>query len=106
MIVTLMRKPLTGSLTATIIVGGGCGLHVDACRIATTDDFSKMKGFQSMKLNKRRVGESLEEYMFRVREGPEQQEAIAKLRTLGRFPPNIMLKGIDMDGAKFFRMLQ
>ena len=93
MLITLARKPLTGSV-ANYTLQHGCGaLNIDQCRIATSDDFSGVQGFASMKLNAQRKGESDEEWKARVKGGPEQQAALAKLKTLGRWPANVLHDG-------------
>jgi hypothetical protein len=93
MLITLARKPPLkgGTVSQTCLLYGAGALNIDASRIATTDDFSNVQGFASMKLNARRQGESEEEWKVRVRSGPEQQAALAKLQTLGRWPSNVIL---------------
>jgi len=91
MLITLARKPLTGSVAQNVLAHGCGALNIDATRIATTDDFSGVQGFASMKLNAQRKGESDEEWKARVKGGPEQQAALAKLKELGRWPANVLL---------------
>ena len=91
MLITLARKPLTGSVANNVLTHGCGALNIDASRIATSDDFSGVQGFASMKLNAQRKGESDEEWKARVKGGPEQQAALAKLKSLGRWPANVLI---------------
>lgn len=91
MLITLARKPLVGSVVQNVLTHGCGALNIDATRIATSDDFSGVQGFASMKLNAQRKGESDEEWKARVKGGPEQQAALAKLKTLGRWPANVLI---------------
>lgn len=91
MLITLARKPLVGSVVQNVLTHGCGALNIDHCRIATSDDFSGLQGFASMKLNAQRKGESDEEWKARVKGGPEQQASLAKLKELGRWPANVLV---------------
>lgn len=101
MLITLARKPLTGSVANNTLQHGCGALNIDQCRIATSDDFSGVQGFASMKLNAQRKGESDEEWKARVKGGPEQQAALAKLKSLGRWPANVLHDGSEAVLAGF-----
>lgn len=100
MLITLARKPLAGSVANNVLAHGCGALNIDQCRIATSDDFSGVQGFASMKLNAQRRGESDEDWKARVKGGPEQQAALAKLKSLGRWPANVLHDGSEsvMEG--------
>lgn len=101
MLITLARKPLAGSVANNVLAHGCGALNIDQCRIATSDDFSGVQGFASMKLNAQRRGESDEDWKARVKGGPEQQAALAKLKALGRWPANVLLTNSEAVLAGF-----
>lgn len=98
MLITLARKPLAGSVANNVLAHGCGALNIDQCRIATSDDFSGVQGFASMKLNAQRRGESDEDWKARVKGGPEQQAALAKLKSLGRWPANVLVTPTAAEG--------
>ena len=104
MLITLARKPLSGTVASNCLTHGCGALNIDASRIATTDDFSGVQGFASMKLNAQRKGESDEEWKARVKGGPEQQEALRKLQSLGRWPANVLLNTNGLgETSRYFK---
>lgn len=90
-VITLARKPVEGTVAGNALKWGCGGMNIDGTRIEHTEDFSGMKGRSSLKLNVIRAGEDEEAWKIRVRSGPEQQAALAKLQNFGRFPANIVL---------------
>lgn len=101
MLITLARKPMEGTVANNVLIHGCGALNIDASRIATADDFSGLQGFASMKLNAQRKGESDEDWKARVKSGPEQQASLAKLRSLGRWPANVLLTSSEAVLAGF-----
>ena len=85
--IVVARKPLDGTVAGNVMEWGTGALNIDGCRVGTDgEDFSNVKGRPLMKINNRRTdGQSLS--------GPEQQEALRKLKVLGRWPANIVLDG-------------
>jgi site-specific DNA-methyltransferase (adenine-specific) len=84
--IVMARKPLAEKNVAENVMKWGTGgINIDDSRVETTgEDFSKVKGRAIKKLtNNRTDEESLN--------GPKQQEALRKLKELGRFPANIIL---------------
>lgn len=90
-VITVARKPLDGTVARNVLTWGAGGINIDATRIRHTEDFSGVQGFASMKLNAQRAGESHEDWVARVKGGPEQQASLAKLQKLGRWPSNLIL---------------
>lgn len=100
MLITLARKPLTGSVVQCCLQHGCGAINVDASRIASSDDFTGLEGFASMKLGTQRKGESVEDWKARGKNNPGQQAALAKLKTLGRWPANVLTtagSAVQMD---------
>lgn len=116
--IVLARKPIAGTLAANTLEWGVGGLNIDGTRIPTKDgeNFDNVKGIPITKLSTRREGESEQEWRARVSESPEQQEALEKLKSLGRWPANVMLdeftaplvdeqSGITKSGGKINRFV-
>ena len=90
--VVVARKPLEGTVVENVLRYGTGGLNIDASRVGTSgENFDDLKGRPITKLATRREGETDEEYNARVLENPSQQEALAKLKELGRWPANTMI---------------
>jgi site-specific DNA-methyltransferase (adenine-specific) len=70
-------------------------MNIDGSRVGTTDNFDGLKGRPITKLATQREGETDEEYKDRVLESPGQQEALAKLKDLGRWPANVIHDGSE-----------
>jgi len=84
--IVMARKPLAEKNVAENVMKWGTGgINIDDSRVETSgEDFSNVKGRAIKKLtNNRSDEESLN--------GPKQQEALRKLKELGRFPANIIL---------------
>jgi len=84
--IVMARKPLAEKNVAENVMKWGTGgINIDDSRVETSgEDFSNVKGRAIKKLtNNRTDEESLN--------GPKQQEALRKLKELGRFPANIIL---------------
>lgn len=90
-VITVIRKPVEGTVAANALKWGCGGMNIDGTRIEHTEDFSGMKGRSSLKLNVIRAGEDEASWKVRVQSGPEQQAALAKLQNFGRFPANMIL---------------
>jgi DNA modification methylase len=84
----LARKPLSAkTVAANVLQHGTGGLNIDATRInANGEDFSNVKGRPLMKINNRRTDEE-------SLNGAAQQEALRKLKELGRWPANLLHDG-------------
>ena len=93
--IVVARKPLIGTVATKILTYGTGALNIDGSRVGTTDNFDGLKGRPITKLATRREGETNEEYKDRVLESPGQQEALAKLKDLGRWPANVIHDGSE-----------
>lgn len=83
--IVLAQKPRDGTFANNVLKHGVGGINIDGCRIgAEEEDFSKVKGRAIKKLTN---GRSDEDSLS----GAEQQAALKKLKTLGRFPANLIL---------------
>jgi site-specific DNA-methyltransferase (adenine-specific) len=91
----LARKPLNGTVANNVLTHGVGALNIDESRITSTDNFDGLKGRPIQKLATRRHGETEEEYDLRIHESPSQQQALEKLKTLGRWPANFIHDGSD-----------
>jgi site-specific DNA-methyltransferase (adenine-specific) len=98
----LARKPLIGTVANNVLTHGTGGLNIDGCRVTAEDEnFDNLKGRPITKLAIQRVGETDADHRARVLESPAQQEALAKLKELGRFPANFIHDGSDEVLALF-----
>ena len=87
--ITVARKPLIGTVAENVLEHGTGAINVDGCRVsAQGEDFSAVKGRPLRKINNCRTDED-------SLNGPEQQEALRKLQTLGRWPANLIHDGSD-----------
>lgn len=93
--IVVARKPLIGTVANNVLTYGTGALNIDGSRVGTTDNFDGLKGRPITKLATRREGETNEEYKDRVLESPGQQEALAKLKDLGRWPANVIHDGSE-----------
>ena len=93
--IVVARKPLIGTVATNVLTYGTGALNIDGSRVGTTDNFDGLKGRPITKLATRREGETNEEYKDRVLESPGQQEALAKLKDLGRWPANVIHDGSE-----------
>ena len=110
--IVVARKPFAkgDTVAANVLQWGTGGLNIDASRIASTgENFDNLQGRPIQKLATQRDGETHEEYKNRVLESPAQQEALEKLKTLGRWPANIILDPYtaellneQSDASRFF----
>jgi site-specific DNA-methyltransferase (adenine-specific) len=90
----MARKPIPkGSTVTQNVLNYGTGaINIDDSRIeANQENFDNLKGRPITKLATQRDGETDEEHKARVLESPSQQEALAKLKEIGRWPANIIL---------------
>lgn len=99
--IVLARKPLIGTVAANVLEHGTGALNIDGTRVASTDNFDGLVGRPIQKLATRRANETDDEYRSRVLESPGQQEALAKLKELGRWPANVVHDGSDEVVARF-----
>ena len=81
--IILIRKPLEKKLTIAknVLKHGVGGINIDASRVVSDEDFSKVSPRPIQKLNSLNVGENSESY----------KKAKEKLQNIGRFPANVML---------------
>jgi DNA modification methylase len=90
--IVLARKPLIGTVAENLLTHGTGALNIDASRIqANNESFDHLRGRPITKLATRRSDETNEEYDARVLHSPAQQQALEKLKSLGRWPANILL---------------
>jgi len=90
--IVVARKPVEGTVANNVLKYGTGAINIDGTRVGTTNEnFDNLKGRPITKLATRRDGETDEEYNARVLESPEQQEALAKLKEMGRWPANTIL---------------
>lgn len=90
--VVVARKPFKGTVASNVLEWGVGGLNIDGSRIsAGGESFEGLQGRPIQKLATRKTDETDEEYRLRVLESPGQQAALEKLKTLGRWPANIIL---------------
>ena len=89
-VITVARKPLEGTVANNVLKHGAGGIHIDATRIGHTEDFSGIKSRAAMKLNT--GGKTHDPNCDSVK------EAQAKLQSLGRWPPNMILS--HMSGCR------
>ena len=90
--VIVARKPVIGTVANNVLTYGTGALNIDGSRVGTSgENFDDLKGRPIQKLATRREGETDEEYRSRVLESPAQQEALKKLKTLGRWPANTII---------------
>jgi site-specific DNA-methyltransferase (adenine-specific) len=99
--IVMARKPIDGTVANNVLKHGVGGINIDGCRVETTDNFDNVVGRPIQKLATRREGETDDEYRSRVLESPAQQEALAKLKELGRFPANFIHDGSEEVLALF-----
>ena len=106
--IILARKPVKKTIVKNVSAYGTGGLNIDKSRVPSTDNFDALVGRPIQKLATRLVDETDEDYRARVSESPAQQEALAKLKELGRWPANVIHDGsyevVDLLGepARFF----
>jgi site-specific DNA-methyltransferase (adenine-specific) len=87
--ITVARKPLVATVAGNVELFGTGAINVDGCRVsAAGEDFSNVKGRPLMKINNRRTDEE-------SLNGAAQQEALRKLKELGRWPANLIHDGSD-----------
>jgi site-specific DNA-methyltransferase (adenine-specific) len=105
----MARKPIDGTVANNVLKHGLGGINIDGCRVGTEgESFDGLVGRPIQKLATRRDGETDDEYRARVLESPAQQEALRKLKDMGRFPANFIHDGseevTDLTGeaARFF----
>jgi len=91
--IVVARKPLSEKTVAQNVLKWGTGaINIDATRVgASGENFDDLKGRPITKLATRREGETDDEYNARVLESPGQQEALSKLKDLGRWPANTII---------------
>ena len=98
--IVVARKPLVGTIAQNVLKYGVGGINVDATRIASQgENFDNLQGRPIQKLATRRDGETDDEYKARVLQSPAQQEALDKLKNLGRWPANIILDECGLSGG-------
>jgi DNA modification methylase len=102
--VVMARKPLIGTVAANVAEHGTGALNIDSARIdASTENFDGLKGRPIQKLATRRKSETDDEYRERVLESPGQQAALEKLKTLGRWPANVIVDETVADTVEWSR---
>jgi DNA modification methylase len=107
--IVMARKPIDGTVANNVLKHGVGGINIDASRVGTEgESFDGLVGRPIQKLATRRDGETDDEYRARVLESPAQQEALRKLKDMGRFPANFIHDGSEEvtdltgDAARFF----
>ena len=81
--IIMVRRPIEKKLTIAknVLKHGVGGINIDACRVGTDEDFSKVQPRNIQKLNSLSHDENSESH----------KKAKEKLQQLGRFPANVML---------------
>ena len=80
--IIMVRRPIEKKLTIAknVLKHGVGGINIDACRVGTDEDFSKVQPRNIQKLNSLSHDENSESH----------KKAKEKLQQLGRFPANVM----------------
>jgi site-specific DNA-methyltransferase (adenine-specific) len=99
--IILARKPLRGTVAQNVLEFGTGGLNIDGARVETSESFEGITGRPLMKLNKQRNGESESERLERAKNSEGQKEALRKLKSLGRWPANVIHDGSEEAIARF-----
>lgn len=87
--ITVARKPLIGTVAENVLKHGTGAINIDECRVgASGEDFSNLRGRPLMKINNSRTDEE-------SLNGAAQQEALRKLKDLGRWPANLIHDGSE-----------
>jgi DNA modification methylase len=94
----LMRKPLDGTVARNVLAHGTGALNIDGCRVAHTETFGDLPNRGGGRVfNEKTFAES----GFDYKDGGPNREALEKLKSLGRFPANVILDGSDVVDAEF-----
>lgn len=90
--IVVARKPLVGTVAGNVLTHSTGALNIDGCRVLAppSESFEGLVGRPIQKLATRRDGESDEDYKARVLSSPGQQEALRKLKQMGRWPANLV----------------
>lgn len=105
--IVMAQKPFKNTILDNVLeYGTGC-INIDGCRVESDDNFDNVKPRDITKLNTKRKNETEEEAKIRKNTIPE--DALNKLKTLGRFPANVIHDGsedvLDLfpnNAARFF----
>jgi DNA modification methylase len=96
--IVLARKPLEGTVAATVLKYGTGALNIDGCRVAHTETFGDLPNRGGGRVfNEKTFAES----GFDYKDGGPNKEALEKLKSLGRFPANVITDGSDEVVAGF-----
>lgn len=94
--IIMARKPHKGTIVDNVLKYGTGAINIDDCRVASNEDFSNVKPMDITKLNTKRNDETEEEAIIRKKNGSEAvEEAMEKLKTLGRWPANLLHDGSE-----------
>lgn len=95
--IIMARKPFKGTLVDNVLTYGTGALNIDGCRVSSDEDFSNVKPMDVTKLNTKRNDETEEEARLRKKLGSQSvEEAMEKLKSLGRWPANFIHDGSDV----------
>jgi site-specific DNA-methyltransferase (adenine-specific) len=95
--ITVARKPLSEKTVAeNVLKWGTGGINIDASRVESNEDMSDIKAFGSMPVNKSdNKGFSRPWMNDKQSILDKQNAAIDKMKSLGRFPANLIHDGSD-----------
>lgn len=89
----LARKPIEGTVADNVLKWGVGGLNIDGCRIANNgEQFGELPNRGGRRVFNTK-GKTFEESGFDYKSGGLNAEAVEKLKSLGRFPANLMHDG-------------
>ena len=95
--IIMARKPIKGTIVDNVLKYGTGAINIDDCRVPSNEDFSNVKPMDITKLNTKRNDETEEEAIIRKKNGTEAvEEAMEKLKSLGRWPANVLHDGSDV----------
>ena len=108
--IIMSRKPFKGSVAQNVLKYGTGGINIDECRVESNEDMSNLKAYGSMPENKV-DGKGFSRPWMNDKQSilDKQNAAIDKMKSLGRFPANLIHDGSDevvglfpKDSSRFF----
>ena len=91
--ICLARKPFDGTVADNVLKWGVGGLNIDGCRVANNgEQFGELPNRGGCRVFNT-DGQTFQESGYDYKEGDLNAEAVAKLKSLGRFPANLIHDG-------------
>jgi DNA modification methylase len=90
--ICLARKPPESTIASNVTKWGVGGINIDVCRVKHTETFGELPNRGGRRVFNTE-GKTFAEAGFDYKEGNLNREAVEKLKTLGRFPANLMHDG-------------